>query len=201
MARKELRKIATDDGADFNHASCFAECCINILQMGCRYPKGVEKRIERLLKDRGGVCADIIMRMKAPRGGMKKTRKLGPAPPGYKVEKDKDGFPYFVYIEKSQHVNNRTQHRNNKKRWRSRSPDRYDRNRPVYYEDRNPHVYNQYRPHDTQYQYGQQRQYKRPRNSRRPHPNQMGRMESQRGRTFSRPTEIPRKSQGKTTGP
>ena len=140
MARKELRKLATDDGADFNHASCFAECCINILQMGCRYPKGVEKRIERLLKDRGGVCSDIILRMKAPRGGIQKLRKLGPAPPGYKVERDKDGFPHFVYIEKSQHVNNRAQHVNNKKRWRSRSPDRNDRNRPLYYEDRNPNV-------------------------------------------------------------
>jgi len=183
MARKELRKIAMDDGADFNHASCFAECCINILQMGCRYPKGVEKRIERLLKDRGGVCSDILMRMKAPRGGIKKVRKLGPAPPGYKVEKDKDGFPHFVYIEKSQHGNNR-------KRWRSRSPDRNDRNRPLYYEDRNPHVYNQRRPYDQQQQ---QRQFKR-RKKRRPHSNQMGRMEPQRGRTFSRPSEVQGKS-------
>lgn len=199
MARKELRKIAMEDGADFNRASCFAECCINILQMGCRYPKGVEKRIERLLADRGGVCADILMRLKAPRGGMKKTRKLGPPPPGYKVETDKDGFPYFVYIEKSQHINNKAQHGRGKKRWRSRSPDRNDRNRPLYYEDRNPNVYNQHRPIDTQSQYARQRQFKR-RKSRRPHPNQMGRMEPERGRTFSRPTEIQRKPQGKTTG-
>ena len=43
MARKQLRQIELDDGANYNSASCFAECCINILQLGCRYPKGVEK--------------------------------------------------------------------------------------------------------------------------------------------------------------
>ena len=184
MARKQLRQIALDDGANYNSASCFAECCINILQLGCRYPKGVEKKIQRLLKDRGGVCADVIMRMKAPRGGAKKTRNLGPPPKGYKIEKDKDGFPYFVYIEKSQHDRGR-------KRWRSNSPDRTDQNRPLYYEDKNPHGYNQRRPYDSQYQYNQR---PKRRKTGRPHPNQMGRMEPQRGRTFSRTTKIQGKS-------
>lgn len=184
MARKELRQIALDDGANYNSASCFAECCINILQLGCRYPKGVEKKIQRLLKDRGGVCSDIILRMNAPRSGMKKTRNLGPPPKGYKIEKDKDGFPYFVYIEKSQHDRGR-------KRWRSPTNDRTDHERPIYYEDRNPHGYNQRRPYNSQYQYNQRNQR---RGKRRPNPNQMGRMEPKRGRTLSRPTKIQRKS-------
>ena len=184
MARKLLRQIAIDDGAPYNVASCFAECCINILQLGCRYPKGVEKKIQRLLKDRGGVCADIILRMNAPRSGMKKTRNLGPPPKGYKIEKDKDGFPYFVYIEKSQHDRGR-------KRWRSNSPDRSDQNRPIYFEDRNPHVYNQRRPYEPQ-RYNDRRYHRRKNGG--PNTNQMGGMEPERGRTFSRPSKIQRKS-------
>ena len=111
MARRILRQIAKADGAGKAQADCFAECCINILQQGCSYPSGVEKRIERLLKDREEtVCADILLR-----------------------------------VEKSQHDTGR-------KRWRSRSPDRNDRQQTLYYVDKNPYEYNPYRPreyHDT----------------------------------------------------
>lgn len=169
MARRILRQIAKDDGAEKNQADCFAECCINILQQGCSYPSGVENRIERLLKDRKEtICADILLRMKAPRGGIKKTRKLGPVPEGYKKLIDKDGFPYFVRIEKSQHDTGR-------KRWRSRSPDRNDRQRTLYYEDKNPYEYNQYRPRQQRHERGRKR-----RKTHRPNSNQMGRMGSKR---------------------
>jgi len=174
MARRLLREIAKEDGADANASSCFANCCINILQMGCSYPKGVEKKIQRLLGDRKEkVCVDIVMRMHGPRGGMKKVRKLGTPPPGYTVRKDTDGFPYFVRDEKSQHANNR-------KRWRSRSPDRNDRKRTICYEDKNPHGYNQYRPRSPN-----QRQQYRGRNQKRrrynkPNTDKMGRMGTKR---------------------
>ena len=151
MARRILRQIAKADGAGKAQADCFAECCINILQQGCSYPSGVEKRIERLLKDREEtVCADILLRMKAPRGGMKKTRNLGPTPEGYKKLIDKDGFPYFVRVEKSQHDTGR-------KRWRSRSPDRNDRQQTLYYVDKNPYEYNPYRPREYQPTRGRKR--------------------------------------------
>ncbi len=172
MARKLLRKLAIEDGANFNSASCFAECCINILQMGCSYPKGVEKKIKRLLENRKEkVCLDILTRMHGPRGGIKKVRNLGPPPKGYSVLKDKDGFPYFVRNEKSQHGNSR-------KRWRSRSPDRNDRKRTIYYEDKNPNVYNQYRPRSPD-RNEFRRDPKRRRNNR-PNANKMGGMGSQR---------------------
>ena len=172
MARKLLRKISLEDGATEAQSFCFAECCINILQQGCTYPKGVEKRILRLLETREeNVCADIVSRMKAPRSGMMKARKLGPPPPGYKVLHDKDGFPYFVREEKSQHANN-------KRRWRSPPRDRYDRKRTLYYEDRNPNVYNQYRPRSPND--GQRANKRRRREQYRPNRHQVGRMGSKR---------------------
>ena len=176
MARKLLRKISIEDGATEAQSFCFAECCINILQQGCTYPKGVEKRIMRLLENREeDVCADIVSRMKAPRSGMMKARKLGPPPPGYKVLHDKDGFPYFVREEKSQHADN-------KRRWSSPPRDRNDRKRTLYYEDKNPHAYNQYRPRSpTDRHNGTQRPNKRRRRDHyRPNRNQMGRMGSKR---------------------
>lgn len=169
MARRLLREIARKDGAKEAQAICFAECCINILQQGCSYPSGVENRIKTLLKGRDEtVCADILLRMDAPRGGMKKSRKLGPPPPGYKTLYDTDGFPYFVRIEKSQHDTGR-------KRWRSRSPDRNDRKCVIYYEDKKPHEYNQYRPREPRYDRGRKR-----RKTHRPNSNQMGRVGSKR---------------------
>ena len=186
MARKLLRALALEDGASRNAASCFAECCINILQLGCSYPKGVEKRITRLCEGRTEtVCADILQRMDAPRGGMAKRRKLGPPPPGYKTLIDKDGFPYFVREEKSQHANGR-------KRWRSRSPDRNDRGRR-YYEDKNPHGYNPYRPRPNHQQYEQRgrRSYKKPRTGG-PNANQMGRVGSVGGGALPRFAEVQR---------
>ena len=169
MARRLLREIAKNDGAQNAQAACFAECCINILQQGCSYPSGVENRIIKLLSNRNEtICADILLRMKAPRGGMKKTRKLGPTPEGYKKLIDKDGFPYFVRIEKSQHDSSR-------KRWRSQSPDRNDRQRTLYYEDKNPHEYNPYRPRKYEHDRGRKR-----RKTNRPNRYQMGRMESKR---------------------
>lgn len=165
MARKLLREIALKDGAERPQAVCFSECCINILQQGCSYPKGVENRIRKLLTGRNEtVCADILLRMDGPRGGIKKSRKLGPPPPGFKTLHDTDGFPYFVRIEKSQHDTGR-------KRWRSRSPDRNDRKRVIYYEDRNPNEYNQYRPKESRHVRGRKR-----RRTYRPDSNQMGRM-------------------------
>lgn len=169
MARRLLREIALENGAENTQATCFAACCINILQQGCSYPSGVEKRIRKLLAGRNEtVCADILLRMDAPRGGMKKSRKLGPPPSGYKTLYDTDGFPYFVRIEKSQHDTGR-------KRWRSRSPDRNDRKHVMYYEDKRPHEYNQYRPREPKYDRGRKR-----RKTHRPNSNQMGRMGSKR---------------------
>jgi len=56
-----------EDGRDENGAKAFAECCINILQSGCRYNKGVEKHIKRLLKDREEkICVDVIQTMEKP---------------------------------------------------------------------------------------------------------------------------------------
>ena len=173
MARKLLREIALNDGAKYPQATCFAACCINILQQGCSYPSGVEKRIRKLLTGRNEtVCADILLRMDAPRGGMKKSRNLGPPPPGYKTLHDTDGFPYFVRIEKSQHDTGR-------KRWRSRSPDRNDHKQVIYYEDKRPHEYNKYRPNQRYYRERYDRGRKR-RRTHRPDSNQMGRMGSQR---------------------
>lgn len=193
MARKLLRALALEDGASRNAASCFAECCINILQLGCSYPKGVEKRIRRLCEGRTEtVCADILVRMDAPRGGMAKRRKLGPPPPGYKTLIDKDGFPYFVREEKSQHADGR-------KRWRSRSPDRNDQRR-LYYEDRNPNGYNPYRPRPNHQQFEQRGRRNKRRRTGRPNTNQVGRVGSVSGGALPRFTEVQRQPKGKTNG-
>ena len=205
MARKLLRAIALDDGATPNGASSFAECCINILQQGCSYPTGVEKRIRKLMEGRTEtVCADIIMRMDAPRGGFAKRRKLGPPPPGYKTVKDKDGFPYFVRLEKSQHADGR-------KRCRSRSPDRNDQRR-LYYEDKNPNGYHPYRPRQPTQNYhpyrprqptqNYQQRGRRPKRRRTsgPNTNQMGRVGSVSGGALPRFGEIQRQPQRKTNG-
>ena len=78
MARQLLRKIAIEDGRTESQARSFAECCINILQSGCKYNKGVERHIKRLLKDRQEkVCCDIIEAINKPNRDFFRTSKNG----------------------------------------------------------------------------------------------------------------------------
>ena len=166
MARRLLREIAMRDGSNKGRANSFAECCINILQTGCRYSKQVEHHIKRLLRTQEEkVCCDILETMKRPHREVYRPKNLGPAPP-------------------------------QKRRFQSPDSRVHDHNLPLYYTDKNPHEYNRFRPEQQQHYHQHHR--KRKRRRYQPEPRQMGRMESERGRTHAR-TE-PSQSQPKRSG-
>ena len=121
MARKLLREIAMNDGRDENGAKAFASCCINILQSGCRYNKGVEKHIKRLLKDRTEkVCGDILSTLERPHRPFFVPRHKGPPPKRKRRWKERDSNPrdqkQHYYVDKRPHEYNRHRPRNENRR-------------------------------------------------------------------------------------
>lgn len=150
MARQLLRKIAIEDGRTESQARSFAECCINILQSGCKYNKGVERHIKRLLRDRQEkVCCDIIEAINKP---------------------NRDFF-------------------RKKRRWTEPDSNSHDRNQ-LYYIDKTPYG----RPPP------QNRRKRRRRYKDKSGAYKMGRMESQRRRTYACPRTFSKQSKRKTDG-
>ena len=125
MARKLLREIAMNDGRDENGAKAFASCCINILQSGCRYNKGVEKHIKRLLKDRTEkVCGDILSTLERPHRPFFVPRHKGSPPKRKRRWKERDSNPHDrrqpYYVDKRPHEYNRHRPRNENRGKRNR---------------------------------------------------------------------------------
>jgi hypothetical protein len=175
MARKLLRQLALDDGRDKNGAISFAECCINILQSGCRYNKGVEKHIKRLLENREEkVCQDILLTLKKPNRDMF-------------IPKQRD-----MFIPKQRDMFIPKQTAPKKRRWKERDSNQYDRKRP-YYIDKRPNEYNRHRP------YRENQRFRRNKRNQS-NSNQMGRMEFKRRRTHARSGKVPSQSK-ETNGP
>lgn len=134
MARKLLREIAMKDGRDENGAKAFASCCINILQSGCRYNKGVEKHIKRLLKDREEkVCADVLSTLERPHRPFFVPNYKGPPPKRKRRWKERDfnvrdqKRPYYI----------------------DKRPHEYNRHRP-YHENRGKERRNDFKSHPNQ---------------------------------------------------
>lgn len=190
MARRMLRDIAKKDGSDEKRANSFAECCIHILQTGCRYNKQVESHITRLLCDREEkVCCDVLNVLKKPHRQIFRPRNMGPAPPPTSI-------PYFHATERSQH---------GKRRFQSPDSRSRDHNRNLYYTDRNPHEHNQYRPGNQQHNQcrpgGRNRHKRRRRQHHQSQSRQVGRVEPERGGTHARPQPLPGQSQRTSDGP
>ena len=194
MARRLLRKIAKEDGCDDKHARSFAECCINILQNGCRYNKATEYHIKRLLNGHNEqVCEDILNEMDKPHRMLFRPKNLGPQPPPpppsepppSRRKKRRFQSPATSPI----HV----------RRFKSpiRIHNEFDRKRPLYYEDRNPHVYNKHRPTtNTKRKWRNRGRRTGPQSSA----NSMGRVEPERGRVLPRVESTSREPERKANG-
>ena len=190
MARRLLRKIAKEDGCDDIHARSFAECCINILQNGCRYNKATEYHIKRLLTGHNEqVCEDILNEMDKPHRMLFRPKNMGPPPPPPPPPRPPPQQRKRRFQSPpTSPIQNR----------RFRSPIRiqrdFDRKRPLYYEDRNPHVYNKNRPTNHH-----RRNHRRNRGAR-PSANSMGRVEPERRRVLSRVESTSREPERKANG-
>ena len=190
MARRLLRSIAKEDGSDDKHARSFAECCINILQNGCRYNKATEYHIRRLLTGHNEqVCEDILNEMDKPHRMLFRPKNLGPQPPPPPPPPPPRRKRRFQSPATSP-IQTR----------RFKSPIRiqngFDRKRPVYYEDRNPYVYNQNRPNYQRRRTPQWKRCVRPRSGSNP----MGRVEPERRRVLPRVESTPCEPERKANG-
>ena len=195
MARRLLRKIAKEDGSDDKHARSFAECCINILQNGCRYNKATEYHIKRLLTGHNEqVCEDILNEMDKPHRTFFRPKNMGPppppppppAPPPPQRRKRRFQSPVTSPIQT--------------RRFKSpiRIQNELDRKRPLYYEDRNPHVYNKHRPTTNTKRKPWRKRFGR--TGARPGANSMGRVEPERGRVLPRVESTSREPERKANG-
>ena len=178
MARRLLRNIAKEDGSDDKRAKSFAECCINILQNGCRYNKATEYHIKRLLTGHTEkVCEDILNEMDKPHRMLFRPKNMGPPPPRKRRFQSPPTSPIRAR--------------------RFQSPIRIqpgaDRKRPLYYEDRNPHVVNKHRPNHHRRKPWRNR-------SAQPGTHSMGRVEPERRRVLPRVESTPREPERKANG-
>ena len=204
MARKLLREIAKGDGANTMNCHSFAECCIHILQSGCRYNSSVENHIKRLLEPREDkICMDILSVMSRPHRWIKKARELGPPPPGYIARVGDDAIPYFTREDTSQYRGHarwesplrHQQSRNEKRRWDSRDN---DHNRDQYRNNNeHHHTRRRRRGFSNNHRHGQNTGMGR---RNRPKTDKVGGMVSERGGTHARSETSSSKPKGQTDG-